>query len=68
MSDPVVPSPASSADVPRRGGTVFKMAVVCLLVLLLLIPLALIRGVLSERLQRRDEAVANITSTWAPNR
>jgi hypothetical protein len=34
------------------------------LVLVLLIPLAMITGVLRERLQRRNEAVADITSSW----
>jgi inner membrane protein len=33
-------------------------------VLVLLIPLAMITGVLKERLQRRNEAVADITSSW----
>ena len=32
--------------------------------LVLLIPLAMITGVLRERLQRRNEAVADITSSW----
>jgi len=32
--------------------------------LVLLIPLAMITGVLSDRLMRRNEAVANITSSW----
>ena len=32
--------------------------------LVLLVPLAMITGVLSERLQRRNEAVADITSSW----
>ena len=34
------------------------------LVLALLIPLELITGVLSDRLMRRNEAVADITSSW----
>src|SRR4030095_4137649 len=34
------------------------------LVLVLLIPLAMITGVLRERLERRHEAVADITSSW----
>ncbi|MCY2924222.1 MAG: cell envelope integrity protein CreD [Planctomycetota bacterium] len=42
----------------------FKMAGVALLILLLLAPLAMIRSVLQERLGRRNEAVANITSGW----
>ncbi|MCW5554903.1 MAG: cell envelope integrity protein CreD [Verrucomicrobiae bacterium] len=34
------------------------------LILLLLIPLTMVRSVLQERLGRRNEAVANITSSW----
>ena len=34
------------------------------LVLILLIPLLMITGVLTDRLQRRNEAVADITSSW----
>ena len=48
----------------RRSATIFKMAGVTALILLLLIPLTMIRSVLTERLKRRDEAVANITSSW----
>ena len=60
------PLPASPRR-PRlfaRYGTVLKMAALGTLVLLLLIPLAMIRSVLNERLQRHHEAVAEITSTW----
>ena len=48
----------------KRCTTIFKMAGVALLILLLLVPLAMIRSVLQERLGRRNEAVANITSGW----
>ncbi len=41
-----------------------KLLGVGALVLILLIPLAMITGVLRERLQRRNEAVADITSSW----
>ena len=41
-----------------------KLRAVGALVLVLLIPLAMITGVLNERLQRRNEAVADITSAW----
>jgi inner membrane protein involved in colicin E2 resistance len=37
------------------------------LILLLLIPLATVSGVLSDRLNRRNEAVADITSSWGKN-
>lgn len=48
----------------KRCATLFKMAGVTLLILLLLIPLGMIRSVLQERLGRRNEAVAEITSSW----
>ena len=48
----------------KRGATLFKMAGATLLILLLLIPLGMIDSVLRERLGRRDEAVADITSSW----
>ena len=48
----------------RHYPTAVKMGAILILVLLLLIPLKMIQSVLSERLTRRDEAIANITSTW----
>jgi inner membrane protein len=48
----------------KRCTTLFKMVGVTVLILLLLIPLGTVRSVLHERLGRRNEAVANITSTW----
>lgn len=48
----------------KRCATSFKLAGVALLILLLLIPLGMIDSVLSERLGRRNEAVAGITSSW----
>ena len=48
----------------KRFSTALKMAFVAVLTLLLLIPLAMVRSVLEERLARRDKAVNEITSTW----
>jgi inner membrane protein len=48
----------------KRRATFFKMSGIVILILLLLIPLAMIHSVLSERLQRRNDAVADITSVW----
>jgi len=62
---PATPRVSWSVDSRRKGsGTVVKMLTILVLVMLLLIPLGMIRSVLSERLQRRNEAVRNITSTW----
>ena len=48
----------------KRFSTVLKMAAIAILILFLLIPLSMVRSVLRERLQRRDAAVHDITSTW----
>ncbi|MBN2508434.1 MAG: cell envelope integrity protein CreD [Verrucomicrobia bacterium] len=59
---PVIPDLAER--LVSRNRTLIKMITIGCLVLLGLIPLALIRGVLSERRQRHAEAMGNITSTW----
>ena len=58
------PLPKSQPFFGRRHSTILKLLGVGALVLVLLIPLAMITGVLSERLRRRNEAVADITSSW----
>src|SRR5206468_8847933 len=58
------PLPKSQPSFGKRYGTMIKLLGVGALVLILLIPLAMITGVLRERLQRRNEAVADITSSW----
>src|SRR3984893_8368454 len=58
------PLPKSQPSFGRRHSTIIKLLGVGALVLVLLIPLAMITGVLSERLRRRNEAVADITSSW----
>src|SRR5919198_5048156 len=58
------PLPKSQPSFGKRYSTIIKLLGVGALVLVLLIPLAMITGVLSERLQRRNEAVADITSSW----
>src|SRR5438046_5101368 len=58
------PLPKSQPSFGRRHSTIIKLVAVGALVLVLLIPLAMITGVLSDRLSRRNEAVADITSSW----
>ena len=53
-----------AAVVQPRHSTIIKLLGVGALVLVLLIPLRMITGVLSDRLSRRNEAVADITSSW----
>ena len=48
----------------EQHAVTLKLAWVLFLVLILLIPLAMIRGVLQERKGRRDGAVAEINSSW----
>ncbi|HWX15519.1 MAG TPA: inner membrane CreD family protein [Chthoniobacterales bacterium] len=66
MADQQVPPPLpkSQPSFGRRQSTIIKLLGVGALVLVLLIPLAMITGVLSDRLMRRNEAVAEITSSW----
>jgi inner membrane protein len=58
------PLPKTQPSFTRRNTTIIKLLGVGALVLVLLIPLMMISGVLSDRLQRRNEAVADITSSW----
>src|SRR5205809_7191391 len=58
------PLPKSQPSFGRRHSTILRLLGVGALVLVLLIPLAMITGVLRERLERRNEAVADITSSW----
>jgi inner membrane protein len=64
MNEPNIPRIPALAAFLKRCATFFKMAGVTLLILLLLIPLNMIRSVLRERLERRDAAVTDITSSW----
>jgi len=61
---PPPPLPKSQPSFGRHHSTIIKLLGVGALVVVLLIPLAMITGVLSERLQRRNEAVAEITASW----
>src|SRR5579864_1251466 len=58
------PLPKSQPSFGKRYRTVLKLVGVGVLILLLLIPLGMIAGVLSDRLSRRNEAVTGITSSW----
>ena len=58
------PLPKSQPSFGKRYRTIIKLIGVGVLILLLLIPLGMISGVLSDRLSRRNEAVADITSSW----
>ncbi len=58
------PPLAKSQPLLRRNRTVIKLLGVGALILVMLIPLFLIEGVLTDRLTRRDEAVNAITDSW----
>src|SRR5437899_8689376 len=58
------PLPKSQPSFGRRHSTIIKLLGVGARVLVLLVPLMMITGVLSDRLARRNEAVADITSSW----
>ncbi len=61
---PPPPLPKSQPSFGRRYSTIIKLLGVGALILVLLIPLMMITGVLRDRLSRRNEAVADITSSW----
>lgn len=48
----------------KKYAIFFKMAGVLVLALVLLIPLAMIQSLISERMYRRNATVAEITATW----
>ncbi|MHC1763453.1 MAG: cell envelope integrity protein CreD [Verrucomicrobiia bacterium] len=58
------PDHVSLPDHLKSSSTLIKIAGVAVLILLLLVPLQMVRSVLRERLSRRNEAVASITSSW----
>lgn len=58
------PLPKTQPSFGKRYRTIIKLVGVSILILLLLIPLGMITGVLSDRLNRRNEAVAEITTSW----
>jgi len=57
-------TPPSPTKQPRRFAATFKLLFVGVLALLLLIPLSMVKSLLSERRARRAEAILNITGTW----
>ena len=65
---PAQPQPASLVASARnwfsRHALFFKIIAIGFFVLLLLIPLALVEGTLSERQSRYNEAVSSITAPW----
>lgn len=64
MNDWKIPGVSEALAFLKRCATLFKMAGVTMLILLSLIPLGMIRSVLGERWERRNGAVAEITSSW----
>jgi len=64
MNEWKIPGMAEVLAFFKRCATIFKMAGVAVLILLLLIPLGMVQSVLRERMGRRNEAVADITSSW----
>lgn len=49
----------------NKNDFIFKMAMVGIIALVMIIPLALIRSVVSEREQLQKESIVNISSSWA---
>jgi inner membrane protein len=59
-----IPPPPPTKSFLQRFALLGKVSGIVLLALLQLIPLALVDGLLTERLARRDQATQEITSTW----
>jgi inner membrane protein len=64
MPDTPPPLPKSQPFFKRRSSSMLKLLGVGALILLMLIPLLMIQGVLNDRLERRNEAVNDITASW----
>lgn len=61
---PPLPAASCTGSFFGRAAPVLKLAVIGTLALVLLIPLAMIQGVLSERRARKAEAIEEITRSW----
>ena len=66
MPAPEAPPPLakSQPSFRRQNSTILKLLGVGALILVMMIPLLMIQGVLSERLDRRNAAVDEITASW----
>ena len=63
-SRPISLSPIATGPITTSVSTTMKMFLIGALVLLLMIPLALVRGVLFERMGQRSVAEAGVTEGW----
>ena len=64
MTEPVPPVSSVAVRRPLRDSALFRLTVIGVLVLALLIPLAMIRGLVFERAARQGEAATEIAGTW----
>jgi inner membrane protein len=63
-SRPISLNPIATGPITTSVSTTMKMFLIGALVLLLMIPLALVRGVLFERMGQRSVAEAGVTEGW----
>lgn len=61
LTETLIPEPQKRTF---RDSVLFKMIVTGLLILALLIPLSMVRGLIRERTERRDSVVSEIGRTW----
>ncbi|MEZ5405547.1 MAG: cell envelope integrity protein CreD [Verrucomicrobiia bacterium] len=59
-----IPPVIQTSSFLNRNSLFFKVISICVLVLLLLIPLSMIHYILDDRLDQRNTAIEDITSTW----
>lgn len=64
MNDPKTPANSPLKDSANSQKIMIKVLGVLVITLVLLIPLNMIESTMHERLQRRNEAVGDITSSW----
>lgn len=62
--EPSPASPPGPRQWPRLSSPVMRLLLIGVLLLLLNIPIAMVRGVVEERAARRDQASADILSAW----
>lgn len=63
--EPNSPSPSTASLVWQKSKWIIKGCIIGVLALLLLVPLFYVKGLIAEREERQQEAVAEISNKWA---
>ena len=54
----------NTQTITERNAVILKVVAITVLIILLLIPTSMIRGLISERQQRQNEAVEEVSAKW----